>query len=240
MTLLGRLRVGGAVTVRQSLTLSHSLHVMFRPTAGPGTPGTVQVRDRWAPGRAVVVHRHQQATPGPQPAVRTPVSGSSLGRSRIERARRLGDSEARPTGVRIVTRHVTDRAPAGATPVGAPSPGAFGTRVVHAHRRTEVAARPGAVLCERAPVAVEVERALTAAGLRSDVSAAGLRSDVSAAGLRRSDVSAVGPPGARCGPGRAPMAGEHPTVDLDHLTDQIVTRLDSRLTAHRERFGRAF
>jgi hypothetical protein len=44
-------------------------------------------------------------------------------------------------------------------------------------------------------------------------------------------------------PAAGPAAGSPsgpPPVDLDHLTDQILNRLDNRLTAHRERFGRAF
>jgi hypothetical protein len=29
-------------------------------------------------------------------------------------------------------------------------------------------------------------------------------------------------------------------LDVERLTDDVINRLDSRLTAHRERFGRAF
>jgi hypothetical protein len=47
---------------------------------------------------------------------------------------------------------------------------------------------------------------------------------------------------ARPGPRAASDAGPGglPAVDVDRLTDQIVTRLDDRLIAHRERMGRAF
>jgi hypothetical protein len=39
---------------------------------------------------------------------------------------------------------------------------------------------------------------------------------------------------------RAPAPAAPSQFDIESLTDQIVTRLDDRLTAHRERFGRAF
>ena len=94
------------------------------------------------------------------------------------------------------------------------------TRLVHGRRRVEVAARPAPVVQNGALVVGEIGR--TAAAVRPG---------------RPSDAAAT-----RRGPktGKAPTTGTTPTVDLDRLTDQVVTRLDARLTAHRERFGRAF
>src|SRR6266540_1722868 len=93
------------------------------------------------------------------------------------------------------------------------------TRVAGAHRRVELPARGAAVMRERAGVAAAVEHALTAR-------------------QRPAGAPAEQPSGGTAWPAVGSL-GRLPPLDLDHLTDQIVTRLDNRLTAHRERFGRA-
>jgi hypothetical protein len=93
------------------------------------------------------------------------------------------------------------------------------TRVAGAHRRVELPARGAAVMRERAGVAAAVEHALTAR-------------------QRPAGAPAEQPSGGTAWPAVGSLGGL-PPLDLDHLTDQIVTRLDNRLTAHRERFGRA-
>jgi len=99
------------------------------------------------------------------------------------------------------------------------------TRLVHGSRRVEVAARPAAVVQDHASAVGIGGR--TAPERRS----AGTTSwaDPPPGTARTTDTTS----------GAAPT-GAGAAVDLDRLTDQIVTRLDSRLTAHRERFGRAF
>jgi hypothetical protein len=103
------------------------------------------------------------------------------------------------------------------TPVR-PATGTLVARVAGAHRRIERPARGAAPPRRLAAPAAAGEHAMTP-GPRP-----------------------AGPPPDRPSPATVPPAagspGGPPPVDLDQLTDQIVTRLDHRLIAHRERFGR--
>jgi hypothetical protein len=91
------------------------------------------------------------------------------------------------------------------------------TRLVRSGRRVEVPARPTPVVQHRTVV--------------GDL------------GRRSTDVAPERRAGAAApwgGSATGPVTTSGAAVDLDRLTDQVVSRLDSRLTAHRERFGRAF
>jgi hypothetical protein len=89
------------------------------------------------------------------------------------------------------------------------------TRLAHGSRRIEVAPRPAPVVQDRAFIPGELQRAAASTRPRGNSSAGD-----SAEAVRAAAAGTVGP------------------VDLDQLTDQVVTRLDARLIAHRERFGR--
>ncbi len=93
--------------------------------------------------------------------------------------------------------------------------------IVRRYERTEEATRTTRVDCARVNVAAEVARVSTPPASFPD-------SD-------RPHHADVSSPAA---PGRASAA--LPPIDLDGLTEQIVTRLDDRLIAHRERLGRAY
>ncbi len=92
-------------------------------------------------------------------------------------------------------------------------------RVTRRSQRIEVTDTSRRVTRARVDVMAEVARVLTAPD-----SLAG--TDAPARGSTRQRTAA---------PAAAPSQ-----FDIESLTDQIVTRLDDRLTAHRERFGRAF
>jgi hypothetical protein len=89
------------------------------------------------------------------------------------------------------------------------------TRLVHSHRRVELLPRGAGAARNRLPVATQVDR--VPAG-------------------NRPWAQEPRPAPASAGP---PLTAPAP-VDVERLTDQIVARLDDRLTAHRERFGRAY
>ncbi|GGO94465.1 hypothetical protein GCM10012280_49410 [Wenjunlia tyrosinilytica] len=92
------------------------------------------------------------------------------------------------------------------------------TRVVGSHRRVERDARRQGVVHGR------LGAAATPVGQQPPVVAR---------------LSA--PPGYPPGAAAAARGGPDPAqADLERLTDRIVTRLDDRLTAQRERFGRVF
>ena len=97
------------------------------------------------------------------------------------------------------------------------------SRVVHAHQRVELPAHGKATIREQPNVGAEVERALFAIQQQQSTARAG---------QMPAGTTWHGIPGAQ-----GPMGA--PGLDLDRLTDQIVTRIDDRLIAHRERFGRA-
>jgi hypothetical protein len=217
-----RPRAGGPVTaapvpVRHTTCATH-LHLAAGPVA-PGRPGG---RGRpgpgggaGPPGRKTVLERVlARPRPAPPAGRRTGDAGGQAG----ARPSALAAMAPRPA---VLARH--------------PGPGAASrpavvpvrrvtdelvARVVHAHQRIELPAHRAAMMRERAGVAAAVERALAAAGRRP----AGAPADQ--------------PPAGTAWPAAASPGGP-PPLDLEHLTDQIVTRLDHRLTAHRERFGRA-
>lgn len=92
-------------------------------------------------------------------------------------------------------------------------------RVIRSHRRIESRQGTSVVIREQPRVAVEVERALTSVSKR----AADSPLVMPAMGM---DWPVRKGPDAQNGP------------DLDQLTDQVVRRIDDRLTAQRERMGR--
>lgn len=92
-------------------------------------------------------------------------------------------------------------------------------RVVRTHQRVETAVRSTAVIRERSNVAAEVERALA----------------TNAQHAAMSPMKQIPDGSAWSGANRFAMPNP---ADLEQLTDQIVTRIDDRLTAHRERMGR--
>jgi len=94
-------------------------------------------------------------------------------------------------------------------------------RIVRGHRRIETMQQTTVVVREQPSVAVEVERALTNAS-RSASESTGQSSLFGA---------------MRPAPNGFPMPDG---AELDRLTDRIVSRIDDRLTAHRERMGRVF
>lgn len=89
------------------------------------------------------------------------------------------------------------------------------TRLIQGGRRVEVAPRPVRAVQDRQFVPGEGDRAAAATRSR---------------GTTEADGRAVA--------AGSVTAGAVASVDLDQLTDQVVTRLDARLIAHRERFGR--
>jgi hypothetical protein len=97
------------------------------------------------------------------------------------------------------------------------------SRVVHAHQRVELHAQGKATIREQPNVSAEVERALVAIQQQHSTARAGQMP----AGMTWQAIPGV----------QAPVGA--PGLDLDRLTDQIVTRIDDRLIAHRERLGRA-
>lgn len=92
-------------------------------------------------------------------------------------------------------------------------------RIIQSHNRVETRQHTNAVIREQANIAVEVERAIT--------------------GLSRREHGQPGTPSlfaaAQSDTGRF-ITPDGP--ELDQLTDQIVRRIDDRLTAQRERMGR--
>lgn len=158
-------------------------------------------------------------------------------------------------GVRpLVLRHVAAPAPAGsAAPVPLPRPPARAARPAPVHlrpvRRVEPprAPRPGA---ERAAVAVRRRADELAVRLVHATRRVEHATRSSAVVHERGAVAGPPPPGAA--PASRPAAPALPAahaphhagaaapLDLERLTDRIVDRLDARLVAHRERFGRAF
>jgi hypothetical protein len=136
------------------------------------------------------------------------------------------------TGVRVEVRHTPQRTDA-FTPVtglvarrsGASEPvtreitESVIERVIRGHQRIESRQRTSVVVREQPQVAIEVERALTNVSKRVAEST----DDMPAMGMNWPVTNGL-------------MAPNGP--DLDQLTDQIVRRIDDRLTAQRERMGR--
>ncbi|BDU01038.1 hypothetical protein IFM12276_40660 [Nocardia sputorum] len=219
MTLLRRPVVRAEQSrTRQQFSFTAHLHltvrartVMPRPPAGHGSHVVIEQRSTT---RSVLAYRHDTAVPG-----------VGLGRPSSEpmRARAFGyerwDPQTRATPKLLPATRPPAVAVAASDRAEARLPAVCRKmimRVAYGHRRIESPVRPTALPRNRPAVGVEVDRA------SRDVARRG-----------------VGIPGF--GPvASSPSPALPPPVDLDGLTEQIVTRLDDRLTAHRERFGRAF
>jgi hypothetical protein len=92
------------------------------------------------------------------------------------------------------------------------------TRISRGHQRIETTVGSSRVIKEHADIAAQVAHALATESV--------------AAGTHASQAL-----GERSLPAGSAALGT-PPIDFEDLTDQIVTRLDNRMTAHRERFGR--
>lgn len=236
MSVLGRLQVvhTGRGRLWQSFSHSAALHLAVHPVVGwrAGGQGGGAVPDRRTAGQVVALYRSAA-----QPTVPAVARVAARARRVPGRGRRVEARPPRGTGGTL-------REPGPAAEVGTGRALGGGVhavrrlvedlviRVARGHRRIEVPARQAAVIRDRASVAVEVERALTTSDRRAsgrDGTAPGATGSPRATG----PLSATGSPAGHAAAARTP-------VDLDRLTDQIVTRLDDRLTAHRERLGRAF
>lgn len=131
----------------------------------------------------------------------------------------VAGSGQRPASTNLTTLHTAQQVEASA-PITRRLVETVVERVTREHRRIETRQQAPVIVRERASVAAEVERALTS--------------------VRERAPEQPGSPLAR---GNWPGGNEPvPPVgpDLDRLTDQIVSRIDDRLTAHRERMGRVF
>lgn len=234
MSVLGRLQVvdTGRGRLWQSFSHSATIHLAVHPVVGwrAGGPGRGAASDRRTAGQLVALYRRAAQPTAPAIARVAALAQRVPGHGRRMEARPLHEwpVEARPPRER--NGPLLGSGPAADVGTGrALGSGAHAvrrlvedlvTRVVRGHRRIEVPARRPVVIRDRASVAVEVERALTAVDRR-------------AGGRDGTAPSVTRLPAGQAAAVRTPM-------DLDRLTDQIVTRLDDRLTAHRERLGRAF
>jgi hypothetical protein len=142
-----------------------------------------------------------------------------LGAPSAPRAAHLGTSgSTRPRHVQRAGPAIVPRRAVGLHPAMAPTAAPTVARIGRSHQRVELAAPARSVL--RAPQILGNPFDGTPG---PDDGAA--RHDAMAGPLGRSGTAAI----------PAPVA-----IDLDQLTDDVVARLDSRLTAQRERLGRAF
>lgn len=197
--------------------------------------------------RAATLHAHQHLTltrhssaPVFRIAIQRPTAGSiQPGRDRIE-TQVLHEAGPVRELLRLDTRVIHDSAPErrflrlDARPT-ADSPGIDTTtvrtrslreltestveRVIRRRQRIESGRDSTVVMRERQNATAELERALTAANARTIDQAPALQS------------------GNLNQPGPSSIASQ---PDLDRLTDQIVSRIDDRLIAHRERMGTSF
>jgi hypothetical protein len=209
----------GAGGARQSFSYAAHLHLAIHPTLGQrvGGPGQTRAREPARPGPGLVI-----GAPGGPPRVLVLSRDATVHPPRSPgRAVRRPATSAPPAvrGGLDVLRATRSAAP---MDVGGASTGVrhlrdeMVTRVVRGSKRIEMAARPAPVVQDRATAAGQIERTAAAAAVRPGGAA------------------------GQTGPHHAAAPEAVPPVDLDHLTDQIVTRLDARLIAHRERFGRGF
>lgn len=215
-------------TFSHSAALNLAVHPVVRWRAG-GQRARV-ASDRQTAGQLVALYR--RTAPPPAPAIarvaalaqRVPghgrrMEGGALREWRVAaRPPRERNGPLRGSGPAADVG--TGRAPGGGAHAVRRLVDNLVIRVVRGHRRVEVPARRPVVIRDRASVVVEAQRALTAVDRR-----AGWQDGAAPSATRL--------PAGQAAAMRTPM-------DLDRLTDQIVTRLDDRLTAHRERLGRAF
>jgi hypothetical protein len=217
MIVTGMTSTAGAAAagIRQSFTSTGHLHLAIRlgSVIHPGRTVRVWTGESSQPvaGRLVVPHRGEPARSGPSGGeARSDAPGSSDPRRFLRREARAPAGEIRWS---VHASGPIDRERV---------PGVVGrhrhelvTRLVHGIRRIEVAPRPAPFVQDRAFVPGEADRA--------------------AAAPRPRDTTRTG---GSAGAVRSAATGTAASVDLDQLTDQVVTRLDARLIAHRERFGR--
>ena len=220
MALLLAPRAGGApagapAAPRAGAWFATHLHLAAGPGRGrPGAPGRPGGRGR--PGdhgpageRAMTLLAR---------AARAPSGGRVSGAGGPAGAPSPPAPAVRPRPVpRTLAAGPRGRSGRAAAPVR-PATGTLVARVAGAHRRIERPARGAAGPRQPAGPVVAAEHAV-------------------AAGQRPAGPPAEPPPPATAKPPPGGPGGM-PPVDLDQLTDQIVTRLDHRLIAHRERFGR--
>jgi hypothetical protein len=172
----------------------------------------------------LAVKRYEQLT-SPQPTRRgTVVTRSDPRRGHTVSARvgRGGLPKTRPSGSEVSAVGAGTRviAVARATRAqsGPPVIGELVQRVIRRAQRIEVTDTSRRVTRARVDVMAEVARVLTAPEA----------------------IAGTDGPARGSTPLRSPVQAAAPSpFDIESLTDHIVTRLDDRLTAHRERFGRA-
>lgn len=196
-----------------------------RPSIGGAVVVGLGARPGPQSGRSLLTHRSIVTQPSSQSRPRWPPdrSGSGGGAPDV-RLRRSWAPPLAPAPAPVLRTAAADAPP---------------------RRVDRVAASPPPV---RRSHRVEVPARSTSAGLAQIPGLPALRpappagSTLAAAGDPPPSASPAARPGLEPGPGAASDAGPGglPAVDVDRLTDQIVTRLDDRLIAHRERMGRAF
>jgi len=144
------------------------------------------------------------------------------GRDRTVLLAPMPGANVAPAASRLATLRTLRSAPAPVGTTASAHVAATVQRIVRRHERVEATSRSTQVDRTRVDVAAEVARVLTPPASFPDSSA-----------RRGADTNALATPG------RAAAAAV-PSIDIDGLTDRIVTRLDDRLIAHRERLGHAF
>jgi hypothetical protein len=171
--------------------------------------------------RSIVTRRSSESRPGWPPDR----SGSGGGASDV-RSRRSWAPPRAPAPAPVLRTAAADAAPRRVDRGAAPPPS------VRRYNRVEVPARSTSA----GPTQIT--------GLPAFRPAPPLGSTLAPAGDPTPSASPAAGPGPGPGPGSGAAfdagPGGLPGVDVDRLTDQIVTRLDDRLIAHRERMGRAF
>lgn len=207
--------IGVAAVIRQSITSTGHLHLAIgrRSDIGPGRAGRVRAGEsaRRVVGRLGIPDRGEPSRSGTSGGEASFAARVSRGPERF--LRREPPSPAREIRRAASPGRETDR---GRIPgVGGRRREELVGRLVHGGRRVEVAPRPATLVQDRAFVP-------GGGGLAAATSAS-------------PGTTAIG---GTSGAVRSVAAGTVAAVDLDQLTDQVVTRLDARLIAHRERFGR--
>ena len=206
---------GAAGPIEQSITAGGhlSLAIHLRSDMGPGRAVRARAGEspRPAAGRPGPTHRGEPSRSGPVVGEAGFPAPRTPGRERfLRRESRSPVPEARRSA-----------GPSGAIDRGR-VPGATGrrreelvTRLVHGGRRVEAVPRPVPIVQDHDTARGPGDRAGAATRPHGTPDAGGAA------------IAA-----------RSAVAGSVAPVDLEQLTDQVVTRLDARLIAHRERFGR--
>jgi hypothetical protein len=186
----------------------------------------------YAPQFQLAFHAHSQPIQRSETQPRQRLEEPLRSRTRLVMASRLAaeaEASEREIGPRIprglgmtfapISGVVTNRSATATEPAIRAVAESVVERVIRGHQRIESRQRTAVVVREQPQVAIEIERALTSVSKRAAESAM--------------ETPAMG----TIWPANSPFATPN-GPDLDHLTDQIVRRIDDRLTAQRERMGR--